>query len=256
MSIRVIIVDDEPLAREGIRGFLSEESNVEIVAECSSGIQALEAIEAESPDLVFLDIQMPELDGFGVLEALEPDETPAVIFITAHDEYALRAFDVFALDYLLKPLERSRFARAMERARLQLSGDGLGDLRKRLSGLIGDLEGQRSAPLDRLVVKSRGRVHLLKAAEIDWIEADGNYARLHVGEDDYLVRETMTGLERRLDVAQFVRIHRSTIVNLDQIKEIQPWFKGELMVILTDGEQLPLSRKYRKALQERLGQHL
>ena len=256
MSIRVIIVDDEPLAREGMRGFLSEEPDIEIVAECSSGIEALEAIEAESPELVFLDIQMPELDGFGVLEALEPDETPAIIFITAHDEYALRAFDVFALDYLLKPLERSRFEQVLERARLQLSGDGLGDLRKRMVGLIEDLAGQRSTPLDRLVVKSRGRVHLLKVSEIDWIGADGNYARLHVGEDDHLVRDTMTALERRLDSGQFVRIHRSTIVNLDRIKEIQPWFKGELMVILTDGEQLPLSRKYRKVLQERLGQHL
>lgn len=136
------------------------------------------------------------------------------------------------------------------------TGDGLGDLRKRMVGLIEDLAGQRSTPLDRLVVKSRGRVHLLKVSEIDWIGADGNYARLHVGEDDHLVRDTMTALERRLDSGQFVRIHRSTIVNLDRIKEIQPWFKGELMVILTDGEQLPLSRKYRKVLQERLGQHL
>ena len=254
--MRVIIVDDEPLAREGIREFLGDEPDIEIVAECSSGIEALEAIEAESPDLVFLDVQMPELDGFGVLDALEPDETPAVIFITAHDKYALKAFDVFALDYLLKPLERSRFTAAVERARQQLSGDGLGDLRKRMLGLIADLEGKRTTPLDRLVVKSRGRVHLLKVSEIDWIEADGNYARLHVGDEDHLVRETMTALERRLDAGQFVRIHRSTIVNLDRIREIQPWFKGELMVILTGGEQLSLSRKYRKALQERLGQHL
>ena len=256
MTLRVIIVDDEPLAREGIRQFLSGEPDVEVVAECASGIEAVEAIGAESPQLVFLDIQMPELDGFGVLEALDGDEIPAVIFITAHDEYALKAFEVFALDYLLKPLELSRFKKAMERARQQLAGDGREDLRERMLGLLGDLADQRSAPLDRLVVKSRGRVHLLKVTEIDWIGADGNYARLHVGETEHLVRETMTALERRLDAGHFIRIHRSTIVNLDRIKEIQPWFKGELMVILKDGEQLALSRKYRKALEDRLGQHL
>ena len=256
MTITALIVDDEPLAREGLREFLSDEPDIEIVAECANGVEALEAISEHAPDLMFLDVQMPELDGFGVLEALEPEETPAVIFVTAHDDFALKAFDVYALDYLLKPVEHSRFRTAVERVRSQLSGDGPGGLRQRLLRLIQDLDDRRVKPLDRIVVKARGRARLLKTSEIDWIGADGNYACIHTGHEEHLVRETMTALEGRLDSSHFVRIHRSTIVNLDRIKEIQPWFKGELVVILAGGEELPLSRKYRKALQERLGQHL
>ena len=255
MTIRALIVDDEPLAREGIRTFLADQHDVEIIGECSSGDEAVATIRSMAPDLVFLDIQMPELDGFDVLRTLDLDETPAVVFITAHDEYAMEAFRVFALDYLLKPIEKSRFDVAIERVRRHLNVDGLTGLRERIFHLLRDLD-QREDYLDRIVVKSRGRVSLVSVRDIHWIEAAGNYARLHMDKDDHLVRETMSSLEQRLNPRHFARVHRSAIVNLDRIREIQPWFKGDLMVILESGQQVALSRKYRKILQGRLGQSL
>lgn len=255
MSIRTVIVDDEPLAREGLRGFLTDHPDVEIVGECGSGKEAVRAIEALRPDLVFLDIQMPELDGFGVLRELGPEKTPAVVFVTAHDEYAIDAFEVVALDYLLKPVERARFERSLERARAQLGAGGVEELRNRVLRLLDQL-GREDELLDRIVVKSRGRVSFVSVRDIRWIEAEGNYARLHVSDGDHLIRETMASLERRLDPKRFARVHRSAIVNLDRVREIQPWFKGDLMVILDTGEEVALSRKYRKKLRERLGQSL
>jgi len=241
--IRTLIVDDEPLARERLRTLLQQETDIEVVGECADGRQALGAIGTEAPDLVFLDIQMPVLDGFGVIQSLEDRPLPAVIFVTAYDQYALRAFDVHALDYLLKPFTAKRFQKALERARSELirGGDGKAGFEQRLINLLEDLNGEKRHP-KRLVVKSSGRVYFLKIDEIDWIEAEGNYVRLHVGANSHLLRETMKGMEGALDPDRFIRIHRSTIVNTERIKELQPLFHGEYAVLLQDGTRLVASR--------------
>jgi two-component system, LytTR family, response regulator len=241
--IRTLIVDDEPLARERLRTLLQQESDIEIVGECADGRQAITAIGADAPDLVFLDIQMPVLDGFGVIQSLEDRPLPAVIFVTAYDQYALRAFEVHALDYLLKPFTAKRFQKALERARAELvrGENGKAGFEQRLINLLEDLNGEKKHP-KRLVVKSSGRVYFLKIDEIDWIEAEGNYVRLHVGANSHLLRETMKGMEAALDPDRFIRIHRSTIVNTERIRELQPLFHGEYAVILTDGTRLVASR--------------
>jgi two-component system LytT family response regulator len=248
-KIRTLVVDDEPLARERIKRYLGTEPDIEIVGECANGQEAVEAIESMSPDLLFLDIQMPELDGFGVLEVVGAHKIPAVVFVTAYDKYALRAFDVHALDYLLKPFNRERFRRALARAREQLEHDKMGQLDQRLLTLLEDLKAEQKY-LDRLVVRSVGRVFFLKTDEVDWIEAAGNYVRLHVGREGHLLRETMSRLEAKLNPDKFLRIHRSTLVNIDRIKELQPLFSGDYTVILRDGKQLTLSRSYRDKLLE------
>jgi two-component system LytT family response regulator len=253
MTIRTLIVDDEPLARTRIRSLLEREPDVQVVGESGDGQQAVALVNELRPDLLFLDVQMPALDGFGVLEALAADRLPAVIFVTAYDRYAIRAFDVHALDYLLKPFDRERFARALARARVQLQRDEKIAATEKLLSLLEDVQSQQKKPLQRFVIKSAGRVFFLRLEEIDWIEAAGNYVKLHVGTDDHLLRETMNALEGRLNPEQFVRIHRSTIVNLDRIQELQPWFHGDYRVILRDGTQLTLSRGYRQKLQELLG---
>ena len=255
MIIRTVIVDDEPLARDGIREFLDTEADIEIVAEARNGSEAVAAIEQHGPDLVFLDIQMPEIDGFGVLQAVGADRIPAVIFVTAYDEHALRAFQVHALDYLLKPVDRERFRQSLERARAQLQYDSGADVNRRVVALLEDLRAP-GAYLERLVVKSRGRVFFLRANEVDWVEAAGNYVKIHVGGERHLIRETMGELESQLDPKHFARVHRSSIVNLDRVKEIQPWFKGEHVVLLEDGTQLSLSRKYREKLESVLGRKI
>jgi two-component system LytT family response regulator len=234
-KIRTVVVDDEPVARERIVGLLNQEKDIEVVGEYSDGTQAVSAIQQQHPDLVFLDVQMPACDGFGVIEQLGPEQVPAVVFVTAYDEYALKAFEVHAIDYLLKPFGRDRFAQTLQHAREHLERRRAGDLGK------------------RLVIKSGGRVFFLRTQEIDWIEAAGNYVRLHLGEDSHLFRETMNNMEGRLDAQRFVRIHRSRIVNTDRIKEMQPWFNGEYVVVLQNGTRLTLSRGYREKLQERLG---
>jgi two-component system LytT family response regulator len=241
--IRTLIVDDEPLARERLRTLLQQETDIEVIGECADGRQALGAIGTDAPDLVFLDIQMPVLDGFGVIQSLEDRPLPAVIFVTAYDQYALRAFDVHALDYLLKPFTAKRFQKALERARSELirGGDGKAGFEQRLINLLEDLNGEKKHP-KRLVVKSSGRVYFLKIDEIDWIEAEGNYVRLHVGANSHLLRETMKGMEAALDPDRFIRIHRSTIVNTERIRELQPLFHGEYAVILVDGTRLVASR--------------
>lgn len=252
MKIRALIIDDEPLARARLRTLLTDESDMEVVGECGDGLEAVAAIQDLEPDLLFLDVQMPTLDGFGVLEAVEPDKLPSVVFVTAYDRYALRAFEVHALDYLLKPFDRERFHKALERVRAELERTGKAQANQRLLALLEDQKSNRPS-LERLLIKTSGRVFFLCTQEIDWIEAAGNYVRLHVGNEAHLLRETMNGLEARLDPSRFLRIHRSTIVNVDRIQELQAWFHGDYIVILRDGRQLTLSRGYRQRVQDRFG---
>ena len=230
-DIRALIVDDEALARERVRTLLAAAPGVEILTECTGGREAVEAILEHQPDLVFLDVQMPDLDGFQVLEALGDDQLPAIVFVTAYDEYAIKAFDVHAIDYLLKPIEPERFRKALARATKR--------------GLLSLLD---ERPIDRLVIRTRGKVSFLKPSEIDWIEADGKHARLHAGRETYVVRHTLTRLEQRLASHNFVRVHRSAIVNMDRIKELEPWFHGEYVVTLKDGTKLTSSAAHSQAL--------
>ena len=251
-KLRTVIVDDEPLARERLASLLSAEQDIEIVRQCRDGEEAVDAIDQLSPDLVFLDVQMPALNGFEVIEAVGPEKMPLVIFVTAYDQHALRAFQVRALDYLLKPFDQERFQEALQRARAHIQRDETGDLGRRLLALVKDL--RRDQPkTDRLVVKSGGRLFFLRTDEIDWIEAAGNYVRLHVGTASHLLRETMNSIEARLDPEKFFRIHRSRIVNMERIQEMQPWLNGEYAVVLRNGTRVTLSRGYREKLQERLG---
>ena len=251
-KLRTVIVDDEPLARERLASLLSAEQDIEIIAQCRDGEEAVTAIDQHSPDLVFLDVQMPGLNGFEVIDAVGPEKMPLVIFVTAYDQHALRAFQVRALDYLLKPFDRERFTEALQRARTHIQRDETGDLGRRLLALVKDL--RRDQPkTDRLVVKSGGRLFFLRTDEIDWVDAAGNYVRLHVGQTSHLLRETMNAIEGRLDPEKFFRIHRSRIVNMERIQEMQPWLNGEYAVVLRTGTRLTLSRGYREKLQERLG---
>lgn len=252
MKIRTLIVDDEQLARERLRGFLSVEMDLEIVGECADGQAAVEAIERDEPDLLFLDVQMPELDGFGVLEAAKPARPPVVIFTTAFSQHALRAFEVHALDYLLKPFDRDRVRVALDRARDRLRQSQAGALNAKLTALLAEMRPPTQA-VDRLVVKTGGRVMLVRTADIDWVEAADNYVSLHVGAETHLLRETMGAIEARLDPKAFLRISRSTIVNVERIKELQPMFHGDYTVILRNGTRLSLSRSYRDKLQFLLG---
>ncbi len=248
--IRTVIVDDEPLGRTVIREMLRRDSEVEIIGECANGQEAIETISNHRPDLVFLDVQMPEIDGFEVLATLDAAHLPMVVFVTAYDQYAVRAFEVHAVDYLLKPFDRERFNRALQHAKSQLKLDRNGEINQRILAL---LEKPHRKYLERVVIKAHGRVFFLKTDEIDWIGAEGNYISLHVKKDSYLLRETIGGFEAQLDPAKFSRIHRSQIVNLDRIRELQPWSHGEYRVILQDGAQLTLSRSYRDRLHELLG---
>jgi two-component system LytT family response regulator len=250
-KIRTLVVDDEPLARERLTSLLAAEADIEIVGQCRDGEEAVHAIVDHSPDLVFLDVQMPAMNGFEVIEAVGSERMPLVIFVTAYDQHALKAFQVRALDYVLKPFDRERFQEALQRARAHIQRDETGDLGRRLLALVKDL--RRDQPrTDRLVVKSGGRLFFLRTDEIDWIEASGNYVRLHVGTTSHLLRETMNAIEGRLDPEKFFRIHRSRIVNMERIQEMQPWLNGEYAVVLRTGTRLTLSRGYREKLQERL----
>lgn len=252
MKIQTLIVDDETIARERVRRFLSAEDDVEILGECRNGREAVAAIKKLAPDLVFLDIQMPQMSGFEVLAALGREQLPAVVFVTAYDQYALQAFEVHALDYLLKPFHQERFQQSLEHVRKQLQRGGGGrsdQLDQRLLSLLEDLK-QGAKQTDRLVVKTTGRVYFLKTDDVDWIEACGNYVNLHVGGETHLLRETLSHLESRLDPQKFLRIHRSRLVNLDRIKELTPLFNGDHTVTLQDGTALTLSRTYRDRLQD------
>lgn len=253
--IRTLIVDDEALARERIRNMLATDPLVSIVGECANGQDAVEAIQLNSPDLVFLDVEMPGMDGFAVLEALPPGGIPTIIFVTAYDQYAVRAFEVYALDYLLKPFDQERFDKALERAKSQISNQRSDTLNERILSALEEIK-TRPVHLERLVIKMNGHVFFIKAEEIDWLEAEGNYVRLHAGKESYLLRDTITALESQLDPKRFIRVHRSAIVNIDRITELQPWFHGEYRIILGEGVQLTLSRTYREKLHDLLGRPL
>jgi two-component system LytT family response regulator len=234
--IRTLVVDDEPLARGNLTVLLRRDPEIEIVGECGSGMEALAEIRAKRPELVFLDVQMPECDGFDVLELLGADVPAALVFVTAYDQYALRAFEAGALDYLLKPFDNGRFARSLQRAKAQIRRGG-----------------EASAKRERIAVKSAGQVTFLKIGEIDWIEAADYYASLHVGAKAHLVRRSMAELEQEFAGRAFCRIHRSTIVNLERVCGLELSDDGEYKVVLEDGTRLRLSRRYRKELQERMG---
>ncbi len=268
--IRTLIVDDEPAARAGLRQLLATDSEVVVAGECTNGREAVAAIQDVAPDLLFLDVQMPELDGFGVLHEVGTERVPSVVFVTAYDQYALHAFEVHALDYLLKPFSDERFRESLARAKAQVRHGRLAQLSRKLAALLDTYSAtplpvsaadtstpaappQSRAYLERLVVKSGGKVTLLRVGEIEWIDADGDYARIHVGKAWHLLRETMKRLELQLDPARFVRIHRSTIVNLEKVKELQPFFRGEYVAVLHSGVTLKLSRGYRANLEARLG---
>jgi two-component system LytT family response regulator len=259
MSIRVLIVDDQPLARERIAALLVDEPGIRVVATAATGLEAVDAVETRAPNLVFLDMQMPELDGLGVVEAVGADRMPAIIFVTAYDRYALKAFDLHAIDYLLKPFSRPRFQQALARARERIEGRRTSELTERLVALIDDLRPASRDPgiasacgPHRFVVRANGRMAFVEPAEIDWIEAEGNYVRLHVAASTYLVRDTMGAVANRLGDEEFYRIHRSAIVRIDRIRELKLGSGGDYDVILRDGRQLPLSRLQRDALAQRL----
>jgi len=237
MLLRALIADDEPLARRKIKTLLARESDAEVAGECGSGPDALRLIRELEPNLVFLDIEMPELDGLSVLEGLGSRAAPAVIFVTAYDQYAVRAFEVKALDYLLKPIDRRRFQTALERARDHL---------RRSSE-------PAKGPLSRLLVRSGDRLQVLKVDDVDWVEAADNYVRVHALGQTHLLRETLTRLKTRLDPARFLRIHRSTLVNVERIQSLYPLFHGDQVVVLRDGTELTLSRRYRDELETLLG---
>jgi len=247
-KIRTLVVDDEPIARARVVSLLKEEADIEVIGECANGQQAMSAIESGSPDLLFLDIQMPEVNGLDLARTIQSTGTPAVVFVTAYDEYALRAFEVHALDFLLKPFSAERFRSALGHAREQVSQRRKGTEAPKLT-----LPDRRTTRPNRLMIKSGGRIHFVRMADIDWCEAQGNYVRVHVGAQEHLVRDTMSHLESELDPQQFVRIHRSTIVNVDRIQEMQSSFNGEYVVLLRTGTRLTLSRGYREILQARLG---
>ncbi|HUK13676.1 MAG TPA: response regulator [Thermoanaerobaculaceae bacterium] len=243
MSVRTVIVDDEPLARERLRQLLAREPDVELVGECRDGAEAVAVLRELKPDLVFLDVQMPELDGFEVLAELGPAALPRVVFVTAYDQYAIRAFEVHALDYLLKPFDQARFSRALGRAREDLRSRG-DPVDARLLALLEQLEAQRQH-LGRFVVRADDRIFFVRARDVECVEATGNYMVLHVGADSYPIRETMTNLERRLDPAHFVRVHRSFIINLERTRELEAWFHGGYVAVLASGRRVHVSRKFR-----------
>jgi two-component system, LytTR family, response regulator len=244
MSIRTVIVDDEPLAREWIRQNLAAEEGFEIVAECEDGFKAVSVIAQTKPDLLILDIQMPGLDGFGVLRMLEGDPPPAVVFVTAFDRYAVSAFEVHAVDYLLKPVSPERLKEALERSKAALQKRSSEDTAAQLLALLKEV---RRYP-DWLLIKTDGRSHFVRVRDIDWIESKRNNVLLHVGSASYLYHDTTTGIEGKLDPSRFLRIHRSTIVNIERIKELHPWFNGDYSVTLKDGSKLTMSNSYKQKL--------
>lgn len=250
--VRVIIVDDEPIAREGLRALLSGDREIEVVAECGDGESAVEAIRKLRPDIVFLDVQMPDVDGFDVLRALSGEPLPVVVFVTAYDKYAVRAFDVHAVDYLLKPFHDERFAEALTRAKAASRGRHSDATAERIARLLDE----RTPRLTRLLVKTGGRVLFIRVDEIDWIEAADYYVKLHVAGKVHMLRESMAALETRLDPAMFFRVHRSAIVNLERVRELQPFSRREHVLVLRDGTRLRLTRSRRERLAAVLGQNL
>jgi two-component system LytT family response regulator len=251
MKIRTVIVDDEPLARERLKELLLADPEIEVVGECPDGYKAIAAIQEQKPDLVLLDVQMPEISGFGVLDALPSEILGRVIFVTAYDQYALKAFEVHAVDYLLKPIYQDRLQKALQHFKDQLQRSGSAELSQRLSALLAD-HNARTRRHRRLVIRESGAVLLLQTDDIDWLEATGDYVLLHLGKRSHMIRETMNRMEARLDPNQFLRIHRSTIVNIDRIRRLHLISKGEYEVVLRDDTRLAVSRSYRNGIQRLL----
>jgi len=249
MNITAVIVDDEPLARRRIRSLLARERDIDVVEECADGTSAVDAIRRRRPDLLFLDVQMPEMNGFAVLRAVGKDLTAAVVFVTAYEQFSLRAFDVHALDYLLKPFHRRRFQEALRRVRQRFTNEReLADVRVRLAALLeapdGAADSVRSAPIERIAIRTTTKVAIVRVREIEWIQGDGNYVRLHVGNAVHLLRQTMKALVGQLDPSLFIRIHHSCIVNVERVRELQPWSHGDYVVVLDNGKRLMSSRTY------------
>ncbi len=249
MKIRALIADDEPLAREWVRGAVAEDPDLEVIGEAGDGFEAAESIRRLKPDLVFLDVQMPGLDGFGVIEALAPEEIPAIVFVTAFDQYAVRAFEAQAVDYLMKPFSRERVEEAVRRVRELVKGRSLEDFRESIAKIVEKIRRDRSYP-EWVLLKAEGKNVFVKVRDIDWIESQRNNVRIHVGQNLYLLHETTTAIASRLDPKRFLRIHRSAIVNIERIRELHPWFNGDYAVVLRDGTQLTLSASYRDRLRE------
>ena len=253
--VRVLIADDELLARKFIRRMLKQDPEVEIVGECSNGAEAVATIRNEKPDLVFLDVQMPEMNGFAVLDAVKLDHLPEIIFTTAYEAYAVRAFELHALDYLLKPFDQARFKAALRYAKERFHSQENEEKRLQIGTLLESIRAQKQY-LDRIIIRADGRITFLQTREIDWLEADDKYVHLHSGKGTRMVRQTLSALESQLDPRKFLRVHRSTMVNVDRIKELQPLFNGEHSLVLEDGTRLTLSRKYKDKLFELLGRPL
>ncbi|HEY2804707.1 MAG TPA: response regulator [Gemmatimonadales bacterium] len=252
--IRTLIIDDEPAARDAIRSLLQDDPEFVVTGEPSDGLSALSMIRDQQPDLVFLDVQMPAMDGLTMLRRLDFTQLPVVVFVTAYDRYALQAFDAHALDYLLKPFDDDRFRRALERARERVHLTRLGRAGDQLRAMLDNADRiPRTTPNERLLVKAEGRSTVLALADIDWIDAEGDYVVIHAGKTVHRIRETMTRMESRLPASRFVRIHRSVIVQIDRIRELQPFFRGDQVVLLRDGTTLRLSRSYRSHLEQMLG---
>jgi two-component system LytT family response regulator len=239
--VRALIVDDERPARHRVRRLLTLDPDLDVIGECATGDEAIEALQTARPDLLFIDIQMPGSDGFAVLRTIPQEDMPVVVFVTAYDSYALRAFEAQAFDYLLKPFDRKRFTEVLKRAKQQVELKRQGAVNTRLLTLLEGID-QKRFESDRIAIRSGGSVTLLRTASIDWVEAADNYVNVHCGGETHIVRETMQSFEQRLDPARFVRIHRSTIVNLDRVTQIQPWLRGDYQVVLQDGSKLALSR--------------
>ena len=246
--VRAIIAEDEPLQRKLLRTMLADEPDISVVAEAGDGASAVQAIREHRPDLVFLDVQMPELDAFEIVGSVGLHRMPVTIFVTAFDQYALRAFEVHALDYLLKPFDSERLSHAVRRAVQQVRQATNANADDRLTSLLREIGTRRSAPA-RLALRTDGRVVFVETSVIDYIEAAGKLVRVHAGSDRYEVRDTLTSVASQLDVADFVRVHRSTIVNVSRIKEIQPWFQGDYVLILKTGTRVTSGREYRGNIQ-------
>jgi two-component system, LytTR family, response regulator len=247
-TVRALIVDDEPLARAHLRSLLRERGDVDVVGECGDGRSAIDQIRQLTPELVLLDIQMPELDGLEVIREVGPAKMPAVVFVTAYDEHALAAFEVHAFDYILKPVSRQRFTQAIDRVVGLIRAESP-PAERPLDALIEAMRTERTA-LDRIAVKADGRVLFIRVSEIDWIEADDDLVRIHAGKSVHAHRSTLTHLEERLPASKFLRVHRSTLVNVDRIREIQPWFQGDWVLILHDGTRLHSGKSYRSKVRE------
>jgi two-component system, LytTR family, response regulator len=253
--IKVLIADDELLARKFIRRMLKQDPDVEIVAECNNGAEAVALIRKEKPDLVFLDVQMPEMNGFAVLDAVKLDHLPEIIFTTAYESYAIRAFELHALDYLLKPFDQVRFKAALKYAKERFHSHHDNEKQTQIGTLLESIRAQQQY-LDRVIIRTDGRITFLQTREIDWLEADDKYVHLHTGKGTRMVRQALSAMEEQLDPKKFVRVHRSAMVNTDRIKELQPLFNGEHSLILDNGTRLTLSRKYKEKLFELLGKPL